>query len=579
MHQGLFLKVVSVAQGSVAACLLLCGLQVFAQNATDLQQALESANRQRQFEAQRLQQQLQQDRASAAPPTQLTVPTITPPQVENSICRDITRIDAQGIALLSPRQVQQVVAHYTGRCLGVKDIESLLSDITRVYVERGWIAVRAYLPAQDLSTGVLKVLVVEGQVADVRIDDGDQASIALGNVAPGVVGKPLNLRDIEQALDQINRLASNRATVEMVPGAAPGDTVVVLYNQPKSRWHAGWSVDTHGSASTGENQTALTLSVDNLLGFNDFLSYSKRHSLPLNRREQMSQSDTLSYILPWGYSTLSLNASVSDYQSSFTAASGNRLSNSGNSQSYGLRLDHVFYRNARTIWTAYGNLTAKASESYLENVLLEAASRKLTVVDAGVSVNTVLAGGMFASEWGVSQGTRLLGALRDAPNVQSSDPRAQFRKWTYSGRYVRPLQVIDRSLEWSSQWSGQYAQNVLYGSEQIMIGSLYSVRGFTAQSLSGDHGFYVRNEIALRQTHEYAGQPMHLRYWLGIDYGRISSRNDGAPEGALTGMAAGLQMNTGHGWSAELFSTKGLHHPQAMNNEPVKTWLRLAWAM
>ena len=79
--------------------------------------------------------------------------------------------------------------------------------------------VRAYLPQQDLSGGRLEIVVIEGKVSAIEVEDGDQQSISLGNVAPFIEGKALNLRDLEQALDQINRLASNSATVDTLHGA------------------------------------------------------------------------------------------------------------------------------------------------------------------------------------------------------------------------------------------------------------------------------------------------------------------------------------------------------------------------
>jgi hemolysin activation/secretion protein len=59
-------------------------------------------------------------------------------------------------------------------------------------------------------------------------------------------------------------------------------------------------------------------------------------------------------------------------------------------------------RNATTRWNLYSNLTAKESKSYLEDTLLEAASRKMSVLDVGGSVNTVVAGGFLYLDLGVS---------------------------------------------------------------------------------------------------------------------------------------------------------------------------------
>jgi hemolysin activation/secretion protein len=60
--------------------------------------------------------------------------------------------------------------------------------------------------------------VVEGKLSKIRVEDGAKQHFRVGTIALGLEGAPLNIRDLEQALDQANRLASNNATLEMLPG-------------------------------------------------------------------------------------------------------------------------------------------------------------------------------------------------------------------------------------------------------------------------------------------------------------------------------------------------------------------------
>ncbi len=561
--------------GTVITAAMLC-MHAFAQTSSELQQAAQDAQRQQQLQAQRLQEQLARDRLSASPPAQISITQPEPGSKDNGVCRDIQTVQVEGASLFSEADLDRITQPYLQRCLGVGHIEALLSDITRAYIQKGWVGVRAYLPQQDLSEGRLKILVVEGKLSKIQVEDGGKNSISVGAIAPGLEGAPLNIRDLEQALDQANRLASNNATLEMLPGSTPGDSIVVLHNKPTFPVHALVSLDNQGSESTGESQAGVTVSIDNILGFNDFVSYTKRRTFPLGEKQRLSESDSMTYIIPFGYSTLSINGSVSRYSSSFSTASGTRLKNSGDTDSYSVRLDHVLSRNATTRWNFYSNLTAKESKSYLEDTLLTAASRKLSVLDVGSSVNTVVAGGSLYLDLGVSQGLKSFGALRDAEERTDSDPRAQFRKWVFSGNYFLPFRIAEQGFEFSSQWASQYSNHVLYGSEQLMIGSLYSVRGFHRSSLSGDHGFFVRNEVGMRRPFDVAGIPGSIRPWIGLDYGRVYNRNDGVPEGALTGLALGVQVNFRNGINADIQATKPLSKPDAMQFDPFKIWLRLS---
>lgn len=566
-----------LARFALWATLLLSSPVALAQSAEDL--ARQDAQRLQQLEQQRRDEQFLKDRSSAAPPTRLPVPDVPEPVRRPGACRNVTDIQVSGATLLDADEIEALVARYRNTCLGVTEIEALLSDITRAYVSKGWIAVRAYLPQQDLSTGKLQIVVIEGKVSAIEVDDGDEHSITVGNVAPFVEGSPLNLRDFEQALDQINRLASNNATIDLRPGEQPGDTVVILHNQPGKPWHISLGADNHGSESTGRDQGTVSLSFDNPLRLNDFISYTRRQSIPAREDRKLNISDSASYILPFGYTTLSLNASQSRYDSQTATASGAIFHSNGTSENRTVRLDHVLARDATTHWNAYSSLTTKDTEVFLEGIRLDAASRKLTVLDVGVSVNAVIWGGALSLDVGHSRGLRLFGAMQDADGLTKSDPRAQFRKWTLNGSYIRPFEVAGQALQFSSQWSAQYAENVLYGSEQMLIGGIYTVRGFDRSTLSGDHGFFIRNEIGLRQPFEFAGMPGSVRPWIGLDYGLSRSRNAGVPEGALVGAALGVQANFKNGISLDVFAAGPLRTPAALEREGTAVWARLGIAI
>ena len=491
----------------------------------------------------------------------------------------VREIHVGGVTLLAPEVIDPIVARYVNRCHDVGGIESLLADITRAYIDKGWIMVRAYLPQQDLSGGRLEIVVIEGKVSEVEIEDGDRHSISQGNVLPFVEGKALNLRDLEQALDQINRLASNSATIDTLPGKEPGDTKVVLRNAPTAPWHAYLSADNEGTETTGKNQAAVTLSFDNPLRLNDFVSYTHRESVPFKQTGKQSQSDSLTYVLPLGYTTLSVNLNQSSYGSQFTVNTGDVFFNSGKSTNNIYRLDRVLFRDAITRWTAYGSLTTKETESYVEDILLENASRRLTVLDAGTNVSTAFLGGAILLDFSVSQGLTCCGALHDADTLTARDPRAQFTRLNFSGAYHLPFKVAEQDFQFSSRWSGQYTHDVLYGSEQLLIGSIYTVRGFATTSLSDDNGFYIRNEIGMRRPFSVGELSGSARPWLGFDYGRVLGNNKGVPEGTLTGMALGVQLNTKRGVNVDLFAAAPLTKPDFMAREPARVWMQVGLAL
>ena len=524
----------------------------------------------------RAEQQRLRDLEPARPPARIEVPVPEPKARDGGPCREIGIIELKGASLLGARDIDDILARYRGTCMGVVELERLLSEVTAAYIRKGYIGARAYLPQQDLSTGTLVIEVIEGQVEGVRIDDGGKKSISVMNVAPGMVGKPLDLRDLEQALDQVNRLASNNASFDIEPGSRPGDSVVVLRNVPQRAWRGMFTYDNHGARNTGREQVGVTVMGDNPLGFNDFISVGHRRSHPYKDGVTASESSSLTYVLPYGYSTFNLSVSESEYAATISAPSGVTLSTHGTSRSAILGADHLLYRDGASLLRGMASITVKESKNYLEDILLQVSSRRLSVLDLDFSYTTLVAGGMFSLQLGYAKGLTAFNALRDGANLPSWAPRAQFGKIKYGFSYALPFKLLNTDFMLASNLVGQKSEDVLYGSEQISIGGIYSVRGFVDNTLAGDDGYFIRNELSLIRQFSFPNGPSgHVKPYLALDHGEVRNRIDGVPEGRLTGAAVGIGFRFGV-VSLDVFHSHPLSYPSFMEREKGETWFRLS---
>lgn len=147
----------------------------------------------------------------AAPPTKPTAPV-------EPRCFPIKTIELTGADALSEGERDSLLKPYIGQCLGVPQLNELLKVITDRYLEKGLVTSRAYLPQQDLSSGNLKVQVVEGRLEGMKGAEGSGITDRqLFMSFPGKPGDLLNLREIEQMLymaQSNNRLAPNGALIQ-----------------------------------------------------------------------------------------------------------------------------------------------------------------------------------------------------------------------------------------------------------------------------------------------------------------------------------------------------------------------------
>ena len=458
-------------------CVTISGLMhgAYADTATDLANKENDRLQQNIQDRQRLEQE--QLLQSSKAPTRIEVVSPTVKVADNGPCLNITNVDVNGVHLLSEKTVKNITNAYINSCMNTRAIEVLMSQITAAYLNKGYVAARVYLPEQDLKSGVLQLQVAEGILSDLKLTDRTKNTISLKTALEDVKGKPLNLRDLEQAIDQINRLQSNNVKMDILPGVSAGESIVVFDNESSKRVNGYFTYDNKGQDSTGKKQAALGVSLDNPFGLNDLISLSYNRSLPFKTKQTDSYTGSAVYIVPLGYNTFNFSASRSEYDSTIKTEFNDLLSH-GETISYSGQLDTLLHRGLNNQVRMNVGVTAKDTQAFLEGVKLGVSSRKLSVLDVGMSYSDLMLSGLLNLNISYSRGLKIFNALEDAQNLPEDAPKAQFDKVSYGISYLKGFNWLGQNFSFSSGFSGQQAFDPLYGSEQFSIGSLYSVPGF-----------------------------------------------------------------------------------------------------
>jgi hemolysin activation/secretion protein len=402
-------------------------------------------------------------------------------------CFPIRHIVLRNASLLSPGQQQTLTAPYIHRCLNLTHINALVHAISDWYMQRGYITSRAFLTEQDLSSGELVIPVLEGRLDDIRLDGEHPRALLMA--FPGLEGKILNLRDIEQGMEQINRVRVTPVQIEIQPASKAGYSVVNLTATPEFPLSASLGIDNSGQKSTGVGQLYGSVTGNNLLGLADrwFVSGARSSAFSQWRDAQSLQAGVS---VPYGYGLLDYSYSYSSYHSSFINNDFTWLSN-GDNVAHRLNGSWVLFRNGDIKTGVQLGLNHYASHNFLNHTLLQSSSRKITSLQAGLNHTQKIAGGVATLNPAFSRGMPWFDAERDAGKTGDL-PKAQFRKWSLSGSFQRPL---TSSLWWLSSVYSQWSPDRLYASERLTLGGESSVRGFKEQYLSGDTGGYLRNEL------------------------------------------------------------------------------------
>ncbi|MEJ8674189.1 ShlB/FhaC/HecB family hemolysin secretion/activation protein [Chromobacterium amazonense] len=490
--------------------------------------------------------------------------TVRQPVASGEACLPVTGLRLAGITLLTHQEVA-ALGLPQGDCLDVGELNRFSRALTALYLDKGYIAARVLAEGPN-ANGVLTLRALEGRVAAIRSDD---AALRPGNLFPGMLGKPLNVHDLDQGLDQANRLRSNHATVDVLPGDGIGDSILQLHNRPDSRLAGGLTLDNTGRASTGRIQAGANLGWDNVTGWSDFLSLSAQTTTE-NPATRHSRSESLFYSLPYGYWTASAFASRSDYLNPLQLAYS-AVQLSGSTAQSGLRLDRVLTRDQGHILTADLQLTQKRVRNYLQDAEIPVSSPSLTVLEAGVSRMTVLPGGVLQLEGGLQRGTRWMGA--DAQDTRfPGTPNPQFLKLRLSANWLQTIAWPGGPFQLQSSLSGQASRDRLPGVEQLDIADSSAVRGFRNNALSAETAWYWRNTLSRRwQLGGFAVTPR-----LGFDGGRVLQRGGNETWQDIAGADVGVALARG-GLTLDLDYSRPLRHPQGWLPEGHILFARLAW--
>ena len=534
----------------------------------------EALKRQQEFQSERYQQELERrpilpppDAAGACVDTSKSVTgtDIPLPDTTESERTDpqfvFERLDIRGVTVLSAPELREIEARYTGRPVPIyQTIDAVIADITALYVEKGYILARAYIPPdQNIQSGTLIIQVIEVSIEDIDVYENDIERGYFGTAFPSLRGRLFNLRDIEQGLEQINRLPSKQAKIDIVPTEAVDTTRIKVCTDTRKSWRVASRIDNSGSRSSGERQVGTDFQVDDLFHLYEAwnLHYQRDAESNTPGTESISVSGGVS--VPVGYCTGSLSASRHRYVTILKGAAQDFRS-TGSEANVSGRFGCVFHRDSRSINAVSITLGHMNTESFVEELRLLTASRALTTVRMGVDHRRVLFGGSFYGLLGLERGVGWFGALEDH-NPRRDIPNARFLKLDLDLNYSRDTVVGSQLFQWTVRTVGHWAPHALFNSEQLFVGGRQTVRGFRGDSLSGEVGGFLSNSLTYPVPLTLPHLLGRLQLTAGIDIGRIwRNYGDSSEESTLSGTAVAIAI-VGGTLQAELVWEWGLSAP------------------
>ncbi|MNJ31711.1 Hemolysin transporter protein ShlB precursor [compost metagenome] len=551
-------------------CLALGIMEVFLWSAQSV--AADSHPAVQQLQDQRLQrEQLEQQQRLRA----LQRADEPPPAVEeqaasinSGLCWPLRGLRLAGNRQLSSAELTDALRPLLKPCMSPAQINLLLKAITEQYVKAGYLASRPYLATRPVAGGTLDIVIVEGFVESIELSAPD-LPLSLNSAFPALLGQPLHLPDLEQGMDQLNRLKAFDLSADLLPGSSQGATrVLIVPRQINSRWHLGSTFDNRGSEQTGRERLGLNVSLDSPLQLNDFVQLSVNSTL--ERGSSYSRGYGLYYNIPYGAWTYALSFNQLHYQAQLP---GRRLHTSGQSDYYSLGLERSLWRNQQGMLSSSLRLEQKRLDNRLAEQRLQLQSPTLTSLEVGLNL-LWLDGGLWSGYLGLSQGLEWFGADR-AP-LRSDAPQPMFRKYRASLLHLRQGRDPNWPWRWQSELNLQYSPDALPAVEQQQLSDNSAVRGFRQLLIAGASGAVWRNTLSQPLALDLPAG-LVLRPQVGIDLGWSKFDHGRAPQ-RLVGSHVGVELNLTNS-RLNLDYQRALHASAAQHQSLETGYWLLEWVL
>lgn len=442
-----------------------------------------------------------------------------------------------------------------GQCLGVQGVQVVLDRLQNALIAQGHVTTRVLVAPQHLKTGTLVLTVVPGRVNGLQRASGTGTRASLWNTVPITPGDLLNLRDIEQALENFKRVPTAEADIQIAPADLPGYSNLVISHRQTFPFRLSAGVDDSGTRSTGKYQGHLTVNYDNWWTLSDLFYVMLNHDLGGSEPgARGTRGHTVHYSVPWGYWLLSLSSSRNRYHQSVAGANQDYVY-SGTSETNDIKLTQVLARDSvgKTFWGLKG--FQRKSNNFIDDTEVLVQRRVVGGLEWSLGHKRGVGQGNLEANLNYRVGTGAWGSL-PAPEEPFGEGTSHMRLWQADATLQWPFKFGEMVVTYSGQLKAQLHKSRLTPQDKFAIGGRFTVRGFDGLNvLSAESGALWRNEWSTAIT-------PGLQTFVGVDHGQVWGPSAANLVGHhLTGVVLGLRGQAG-AWQYEAFVGKPISKPE-----------------
>lgn len=447
----------------------------------------------------------------------------------------IERYTFSGNTVFDEKTLQHIAQPYTAREIRIDELEELRQQITRYYIDHGYINSGARITKDALQNGVLHFDIIEGKLDDVQIHG--QERLREGYIKNRLLTDgPLNVTELQDKFQLllVDPLISSMKG-NLLPTAHASSSVLDIDVIRAKPYQVTLFSNNYRPPSIGAEGGGLSSWVRNLTGLGDQLDFTFQGS-----------GGALLYSGGWRVPIFDRGMQVyfnfSEGDSSVIENASKPLDITSQVHNIEVGISYPIVESLRRKLTIGSSFALRKNDT----MLLDRPYSFIPGVESGHTQATVI---RFYQEH-IERMEKQVLALRSTFSVgldalgatvqNSSHPSSEFFSWLGQGQYAH--QLFDNGSQVVLHSNIQLSNHALLPLERIAVGGVNTVRGYRENELVRDEGFNSNIEFHYPLFGETSASH-RLTLVPFMDYGRAWNQNESVKSLHSTGLGLNWTFN------------------------------------
>ena len=464
-----------------------------------------------------------------------------------------------GNSIFSAEQLAALLADKAGKTLTFEELNEAATSIRQFYRGQGYFLAQAYLPRQDVTSGIIEITVLEGYVGKIKAAAAANARLR-PSFAQGILdahlkpGSAITETGLERPLLLINDTPGATVKSQIGPGEGVGtaDLEAQIGQNTGESWVSqatngvitgNLDLDNYGNRFTGQWRAGASVNVNNLTGFGDLLSLRGQVAL---ENSKTNFGRIAWQALVWYYGTkVGVSYAKLNY-ALYKDFAVNKQTGDGEITSAYAYHPIIRTRNLNLIL----NLGVDRKDLEDRNGLLATvANRTIKLGHLGVQGDWrdgLFGGGLNSYGLTVARGSLNIKQVAELAADQGPTGVKTQGGFGKTNLEFQRLQKITDNLNLLGSFNAQWASKNLASAEKMALGGVSGVRAYPTGEAAGDTGFQGSFELRYgNPAWTIAGASVVLSGFYDYGYVRINRTPTGAPginSRSLQGVGFGVNL-------------------------------------